>query len=131
MAGENLHPRQLLEDNLDLVERVIRFTSRRQRLDEADAEEFASTVKLRLIENDYAIVRKFQGRSHLSTFLTIVVQRMLLDYRIHHWGKWHASAEAKRLGDVALELEQLLHRDGRTIDDALPLLRAQHPEATR
>lgn len=123
--------RTLLVQNLDLIDRVIRFTSRRQRLDESEAEEFASIVKLKLVENDYAIVRKFEGRSHFATFMTIVVQRMLLDYRIHHWGKWHASAEAKRLGDLAVELEQLLHRDGRSIDDALPLLQARYSDVTR
>jgi RNA polymerase sigma factor (sigma-70 family) len=123
--------RALLEANLELIERVIRFTARRQRLDESESEEFASTVKLKLIENDYAVIRKFQGRSHFATFITIVVQHMLLDYRIHHWGKWHASAEAKRLGDLAVELEQLLHRDGRTIEEALPVLRAHYPEASR
>ena len=123
--------RALLEANLDLIERVIRFTARRQRLDESELEEFASIVKLKLIENEYAVIRKFQGRSHLATFITIVVQRMLLDYRIHHWGKWHASAEAKRLGELAIELEQLLHRDGRTIDEALPMLRAHYPDASR
>ena len=123
--------RKLLEENLNLIERVIRFTSRRQRLDESEAEEFASIVKLRLIENDYAVIRKFEGRSHFATFITIVVQRMLLDYRIHHWGKWHASAEAKRLGDLAVELEQLLHRDSRSLDEVLPLLRARYPDTTR
>jgi len=121
----------LLEQNLELIERVIRFTARRQRLDESELEEFASVVKLRLIDHDYAIMRKFEGRCRLATFITIVVQRMLLDYRIHHWGKWHASAEAKRLGDLAIELEQLLHRDGRSIDEALPVLRARYPDASR
>src|SRR5213595_2261932 len=123
--------RELLEANLDLIERVIRFTARRQRLEESECEEFASIVKLKLVENDYGVIRKFQGRSHLSTFITIVVKRMLLDYRIHHWGKWHASAEAKRLGDLAVDLEQLLLRDGRTIDEALPMLRGRYPDTTR
>ena len=123
--------RALLEANLELIERVTRFTARRQRLDESEAEDFASIVKLKLIENDYAVIRKFQGRSTFSTFIAIVVQHMLLDYRIHHWGKWHASAEAKRLGDLAVDLEQLLHRDGRSIEEALPILSARHPEATR
>ena len=67
--------RALLEANLDLIERVIRFTARRQRLDESELEEFASIVKLKLIENDYAVIRKFQGRSHLATFITIVVNQ--------------------------------------------------------
>jgi RNA polymerase sigma factor for flagellar operon FliA len=87
-------------------------------------------VRLRLCENDFAILRAWEGRSRLATYISIVVQRMALDYRIHEWGKWHPSAEAKRLGPMALELEQLLHRDGRTLDDALAILSSKH-DATR
>jgi RNA polymerase sigma factor for flagellar operon FliA len=126
-----LDARDLLVENLDVVERVITFTCRRQRLDETEAEDFASTVKLKLVENDYAIVRKFQHRSSFATFLTVVVQRMLLDYRIHLWGKWHPSAEATRLGDVAVELETLLLRDGRTIDEAVTILCSRDASITR
>jgi RNA polymerase sigma factor for flagellar operon FliA len=51
-----------------------------------------------------------------------VVQRFAIDFRIHEWGKWHASAEAKRLGEVAVNLERLLHREGRTLDEATTIL---------
>src|SRR5258708_36517260 len=47
-----------------------------------------------------------------------VVAHRLLDYRNHEWGKWHASAEAERLGAAAVELERYLHRDGRSLDEA-------------
>ena len=123
--------RKLLEEKLDLIDRLIRFTALRQRLDQSEAEEFASIVKLRLIENDYAVIRKFAGRSNFATFINIVIQNMFKDYRIHHWGKWHTSAEAKRLGELAVELERLLHRDGRSLDEIVPLLRARYPDATR
>lgn len=126
-----MNARQFLEDNLAVVDRVVAYTCRAQRLDDAEAEEFASVVKLRLVENDYAIVRKFAGRSSFGTYLAVVVQRMLLDYRIHIWGKWHTSSEAKRLGDVAATLERLVHRDGRTLDEALPILRQRDPSLTR
>ena len=126
-----MEPSELLITNLALVERVVAFTCRRNSLSEADAEDFASMVKLRLLEDDYALVRKFEGRSSFATFLSVVVQRMLLDYRIHLWGKWHASAEAKRLGDTAVELEQLLHRDGRTLTEAIAILTGHDPSRTR
>lgn len=83
-------------------------------------------VKLRLVENDYAILRSYEGRSSFATFIGVVVQRMALDYRIHEWGRWRASAEAKRLGPLAVDLEELLYRDGRTLADALTLLREKH-----
>jgi RNA polymerase sigma factor (sigma-70 family) len=83
-------------------------------------------VKLRLVENDYAILRAYEHRSSFRTFISIVVQRMALDYGIHVWGKWHASAEAKRLGALAIDLEELLLRDGRTLEEAVTLLRSKH-----
>ena len=122
---------ELLTANLAVVERAVAFAARRYRLDPADAEEFAGVVKLRLVDNDYAIVRAYQERSSFSTYLSIVVQRMALDYRIHAWGKWHSSAEAKRLGPLAVELEKLLHRDGRTLEDAEKMLAPRYAEVSR
>lgn len=122
---------KLLTSNLALVERTIAFACRRYRLTPDDAEEFAAIVKLRLVDNDYAIVRAYEERSSFATYINIVVQRMALDYRISTWGKWHSSAEAKRLGALAIDLERLLHRDGRTLDDALVILATSHEGVTR
>lgn len=122
---------ELLTSNLALIERAVSFACRRHRLDATDADEFRSIVLLRLVENDYAILRAFEARSSFATFISIVVQRMMLDHRIASWGKWHASAEARRLGDLAVELEKLLMRDGRTLEDALAILAPKHAGATR
>ena len=122
--------RALLEANLALVGRAVSFACRRYRFDRDDAEDFASVVHLKLVDDDYRVLRAYEGRSGLATFLSIVVQRLALDYRIHAWGKWHPSAEAKRMGATAVELEQHLHRDGRTIEEALRLLEARHPDVT-
>ncbi|HEY2830644.1 MAG TPA: sigma-70 family RNA polymerase sigma factor [Thermoanaerobaculia bacterium] len=111
-----------MTDNLPVVERAVAFACRRYGLRPEDAEELASVVKLKLIENDYAILRSYEGRSSFATFIGIVVQRMAIDFRIHEWGKWHGSAEAKRLGPVAIDLERLVHREGRTIEEAAAIL---------
>lgn len=120
----------LFLDEIETIEEVTGFVTRRARMDENDAEEFASWVKLRLIENEYAILRTFEGRSSFATFITIVIGRLLLDYRIKQWGKWHPSAEAKRIGDVAIELEKVVVRDGRPLEDAVAVCRAISPEIT-
>jgi RNA polymerase sigma factor (sigma-70 family) len=122
---------ELLTSNLAVIDRAIAFACRRHRLGADDAEEFASTVKLRLVEDDYAILRAYEERSSFATYISIVVQRMALDYRIHAWGKWHTSAEAKRLGPLAIDLERLLHRDGRTLDEAIVILGAKYGGTTR
>jgi RNA polymerase sigma factor (sigma-70 family) len=116
---------------LETTERAIRFACRRASFFGADAEDFGSYVKLKLIENDYSVIRKFEGRSTFWAFICVVVQRLLLDYRIHMWGRWHASAEAKRIGDIAIAIESMILRDGHTLDEALPPLQRRWPELTK
>ena len=121
----------LFESNLALIDRVIAGVCRRARVFGADAEDFASSVKLALIENDYAILRPFEGRSSLSTFLAVIVQRFLYDERTKRAGRWHASREAERLGEAAVVLEKIVRREQRSIDEALPIVQAIDPTLTR
>ena len=116
----------LFLSQLAVIERVISFVSSRRHLPGVEADDFASHVKLKLIEDDYAILRKFQGRSSLRTYLTVVIQRLFLDYRISAWGKWRPSAEATRGGEIAMLLERLTHRDGYTFEEACELLETNH-----
>jgi DNA-directed RNA polymerase specialized sigma24 family protein len=126
-----LDARELLTSNLAVIERAVGFASRRYRLDPNDAEELAAIVNVKLIDNDYAVLRAYEERSSFATYISVVVQRLALDYCIHVWGKWHASAEARRLGPLAIELDQLLHRDSRTIDEALVILAQKHDGISR
>jgi hypothetical protein len=66
--GQPTSPEVLLISEFETVERVIRFVTTRRRLRTSDAEEFASHVKLKPVENDYAVLRKFEGRSSLRRF---------------------------------------------------------------
>jgi RNA polymerase sigma factor (sigma-70 family) len=120
---------QLFLQQLPLIERVIALVCARHHLAAADADDFASVVKLKFIDDNYAVLRKFEGRSSLKTYVTTVVQRALQDYRISAWGKWRPSAEAKRRGAVALLLDQYLTRDRFTFDEACELLWTKHQVA--
>ena len=126
-----MDPSTLLQSNLALVEAIAARVCRRAYVRDADAEDFVASVKLALVEDDYAILRKYEGRSALSTYLTIVIERLMSDERMRARGRWHPSAEAVRLGPAALLLEAVVRRDRRTIDDALPLLRSVDPAITR
>ncbi|MEA2490439.1 MAG: hypothetical protein QOH21_2231 [Acidobacteriota bacterium] len=121
----------LFRESLATIDRVIDRVCRRAGVYGPDAEDFGATVKLALIENDYAILRKWAGRSSLPTYLTIVVQRLLLDERSKAFGRWQASAEARRGGDAAMLLETLVRRDGRPLHEALPLVQAVDPSLSR
>lgn len=116
--------KQLFLQNLASITRLAAAVARRHGLSAADAEDFESEVRLKLIENDYALLRKFQGRSSLMTYLAVVVANLFRDYRIRNWGKWRSSAEARRLGPVAERLEELIYRDGYTVTEAVDRVRA-------
>lgn len=114
---------QLFLENVDTIERIAAFVCRRSGVRDDDAaEEFASEAKFRLLENGYAIIRKFEGRSSFSTYLTTVITRLFYQCRVEEWGKWRPSAEAKRLGNRAITLEQFVTRDGFSFDEAVEIL---------
>jgi len=125
-----VEPRDFLLENLPLIQQIVSAVCRRRGMDREATEEFAAEVRLRLVRDDYAIIRRFAGRSSFKTYMTSVVTRLLLDYRNHLWGKWHASSEAVRLGDMAVEIEQLLHRDDHSADEVRVLLAPKYPELT-
>lgn len=110
-------------ENLDWIERIVASVCRRHGLSGEDAEDFASWVKLRLVEDDYAILRKFRGESAITTYLTVVIAMLFRDYRVERWGRWRPSAAALRHGRVAVRLETLVHRDGFRLDQAGEILR--------
>jgi RNA polymerase sigma factor (sigma-70 family) len=109
---------RLFLDNLALIDRIVTATCRRHRMTREETEDFASSLKIKLIADDYAVLRVYEGRCSLAGYLTAVVQRALMDHRNHLWGRWRPSAEAKRLGPVAVRLDTLLHRDGLTLEEA-------------
>lgn len=113
---------ELFLSNLDAIDRAIAYVCHRNHLSPQDGEEFGSEVKTKLIEGNYAVIRKFEGRSSFSTYLTTVIQRLYFQWRVQMWGKWRPSAEAKRLGEKAITLERMLTRDGFTYNEALETL---------
>jgi len=121
-AWSQMSREALFLQQLPVVERVIGWVCGRQGLRGADAEDFASTVKLRLIENDYDVLAKYQGRSQLKTYLTSVITRFYLDFQVQRFGKWRTSAAALRLSPVAVRLERLVYRDGLSFDEACGVL---------
>ena len=120
---------RLLLDHLDLVDQIVRTIGRRRHLSATEQDDFASFVKLRLVDDNYAILRKFQNRSTLWTYLATVIERLSLDFCAEKWGRWRPSAMADRLGPVAVLLERLVTRDSHTLDEAIEIVRTNHDVA--
>jgi RNA polymerase sigma factor (sigma-70 family) len=121
-----LPPEQLLLAYMKLIDKIIAYHCRRQRFSREEGEDFAQTVKLNMVKDDHSVIRKYEGRSSMETYLGVVIGRMMLDYLNHLYGKYRPSAEAKRLGPLAVQLERLLRRDGLTLEEACQTLKTNH-----
>jgi hypothetical protein len=64
--GDHLPPEQLFLGHLELIEAIVAQSCRRSRFKPQEIEDFQGTVMVKLIEDDYAVFRKFQGRSTLK-----------------------------------------------------------------
>jgi RNA polymerase sigma factor (sigma-70 family) len=111
---------------LPVIRRAVAVIARRHQLPVHEAEELGAIVQLRIIKDDYAVLRKFQGRSSLRTFLFVVIERAFLDHRTSQWGRWRPSARSRQIGKVAVLLEQLTVRDGLTFEQACRVLEINH-----
>src|SRR5262249_26292549 len=98
----------LLLQHLPWIERAAGGLCRRHALDPDECDDFASYTKARLLDDDYAVLRKFRGESALTTYLTVVLSMFFRDYRVSRWGRWRPSAAARRRGPLAVRLETLV-----------------------
>jgi RNA polymerase sigma factor for flagellar operon FliA len=121
-TGSN--PESIFLRNLALIDRLIALIARRHALGPSDAEEFGAWAREKIIDDDYAVIRKFGGRSSLSTYLTTVLVNLFRDYRNARWGRWRPSAEAKRRGPIGIRLEELIYRDGHQVREAVQILQS-------
>src|ERR1051325_11449255 len=87
IADRQASEAQFLEQ-LPRIEKTIGVLARRQGFRGAEADDLASWIKLRLIEQDYAVFRKFRGESSISTYLTVVITTLVQDYKVQLWGRW-------------------------------------------
>ncbi len=72
--------------HLTIIGQIAESICRRNGVNHHDAEDFASDIKLRLCDDDYAVIRKFQGKASFVTYLTVVINKRFLDHRRHIGG---------------------------------------------
>lgn len=118
-----MDPGKLFLENLQWIEKVAGVVCRKHGVWGDDAEDFASVAKLKLMEDDYADLRKFRGDCQVTTYLATLVVRRFHEYARERWGRWRHSAAAVREGQLAMDLEMLVSRDGCTLAQAGEQLR--------
>lgn len=117
------NPETLFLEHLGWIDRVSEMTCNQHGVYGAEAEDFAASIRLKMMADDYAIIRNHRGESLLKTYLAAVVHRKFLDHLRDNRGRWRPSAMARRLGPPAPDLEALVYRDGYRLDQAGETLR--------
>jgi RNA polymerase sigma factor for flagellar operon FliA len=114
----------LFLQNLRWIERVAAALCRRHGIDGAEADDVVAWVRMMVIEDDYAVLRRFRGESAVTTYLTVAISLLFREHRIRERGRWRPSAAAQRLGYAAVRLETLVRRDGYRLEEAARVLRS-------
>ena len=122
-------PRAVLCDHQADIEAAIALVSRRERLTQEDSEDLSSEVWIKLLQGSRRVLGAFRGQSSLRTYLVSLVRNLLLDQRTKVWGKWRPCVAARRSGDVAVQLDRLVYRDGYTIHEAAEYIATHRPAA--
>ena len=117
--------RELFDAFFQTIETAIATEARRKRLSLEERQELYSRVMLKVVENDYAVLRGLRSPERRSAFLRVVVERALLDQRVKDWGRWRPCALARKLGPEAIELDRRINRDRMPLDDAIRELSAR------
>lgn len=113
----------LFLEHLEWIDRTALKTCGKYGIRGTEADDFVAQVRMKLMEDDYLVVRRFVGDSKLRTYLSAVVVRHLADFVRVQRGRWRPTAAAERLGPPAEELERLVRRGGYTLQQAGEKLR--------
>jgi RNA polymerase sigma factor (sigma-70 family) len=115
----------LFVENLPVLERAVASFGRRYGMSVDETADLASSIKLRIVQDGYAVLAKFRGESSLSTYLTVVVTMYAREHQVAERGRWRPSAEALRRGTEAVRLETLIHQKGHSLAEAAAVMRSR------
>ncbi|MEO6193666.1 MAG: sigma-70 family RNA polymerase sigma factor [Thermoanaerobaculia bacterium] len=121
---------ELFCQSVEALPPILRGLGREKRLSPEDLEDLQSQIHLKLLEEDYRVLRRWDSRSSLKTYLVTVVYNMWNDRVRGEKGTVRVSAAAKRLGPAAKELERLIGL-GLKLDEAYQVIKPRFPGLSR
>ena len=122
---------ELYLQSLEALPPILRCLGREKRLSPEEVEDLRSDIQVKLLEDDYRVLRQWDSRSSLKGYLATVVCNLWHDRLRGEKGKVVVSAAARRLGPPAPELEVLLGRQGLTLDQAYLAIKPRFPGLSR
>ena len=111
--------KKYIEGNFSTLKSVITSVCKKIYHIVSDCEECVSDLLLKIVENDYEIMKSFPGGKDykIATYLFTVLYRKAIDTIRGNGGQYRPSTKAKKLGRCTVELEKQLYY-GSTLQEA-------------
>jgi RNA polymerase sigma factor (sigma-70 family) len=122
---------ELFHQSLEVLPLILRGLGREKRLSPEELEDLRSDIQVKLLEDDYRVLRRWDRRSSFKVYLGTVVYNTWHDRVRGEKGTVRVSAAAKKLGPPAPELEMLLGRQGLKLDEAYQVIKPRFPGLSR
>lgn len=122
---------ELFLQSVEALPPILRVLGREKRLSLEEVEDLQSDIQVKLLEDDYRVLRQWDGRSKLKGYLVTVVSNIWHDRVRGEIGRVRVSAAARELGPPAPELEELLGRQGLTFEEAYQVIKPRFPDLSR
>lgn len=125
-----MRKRRLRSSDWDALEAALRRVKAAHRIGRDEFDDFAQFVRLRALTHPEFVLACRNVRARAS-FIRRNVERLRIDWIRASAGHWRPSADARRLGPLAVDLERLIGRVGLTPAQAVEHLDGQIDGATR
>lgn len=101
---------------LGLIYHVIQHVAhaRSRTVSQADMEDIAAEILLKIVNEDYEILKRFKGISSLPTYLTVISRRICVKEMIKRQREaelGHSTAHRSAIGDLSGEVEAIATAD--------------------
>lgn len=124
------------EDFIDrfmgLVVHVVNHSaeSRSIKLSAADRDDLISEVFLKIVENDFGVLRRFRGQSSLATYLTVVARRVVVHKMLTELSGDLSSSQVPAMAAAGASAEQRIN-DRDEVEHLLSQLHGQEADVVR
>jgi RNA polymerase sigma-70 factor, ECF subfamily len=111
---------------LSLIYHVIGYTAhlRSVRLGPEDVEDIAAEVLLKIVANNFRVLREFRGEASLATYLTVVARRICIQELVKRQKRREAAARGDLLVPAAeLEEEPAAQKGVESLEEVEKLLK--------
>jgi RNA polymerase sigma factor (sigma-70 family) len=122
---------RLIVENLPYIERQCRRAVSRDDCGEGgpyafpagdasgnETDELLNEVLDHLKADDFRVLRQFQGRSKITTYLTTIISNLVVDLVRKKQGRNRIKERAREMGEVAERLYEAVFRHGYTLSEA-------------